>query len=199
PGGQDDALLPTGVGYCWADASHPDWFLLDQSGNRVQWRGYPGHWWMDVGNAAYQDAWLNHVLPELKANGWDGVWIDTAISNPVYYLQSGEALAKYPTQVSYQTATDSFLAHVGPQLTAAGFAAVPNLGGADGDGSLFVKWANYTSGAGRELWGRYGPSGPPLSGWSWDRMMTQMDAVEASNKVFLAISYGSTVETTFMR
>src|SRR5213592_397537 len=54
-GGVDDALLPAGVGYCDADLNHPDWFLLDTNGRRVEWTGYSGHWQMNIGAPAYQD------------------------------------------------------------------------------------------------------------------------------------------------
>ena len=130
-------------------------------------------------------------LPELLAKGWDGVYIDNAIINPVYYLQSGESIPKYPTQAAYQAATDSFLADVGPQIRAAGLQLVPNLGAADGNGALFARWAADGTGVTRELWAAYGVDGSPLAGWDWNRMMEQIDAVQADGKTFLAISYGS--------
>jgi hypothetical protein len=51
-GGVDAALLPSGVGYGMANASHPDWFLTDAAGNRLTYSGYADHWQMDVGNAS---------------------------------------------------------------------------------------------------------------------------------------------------
>ena len=56
--GQDDSLLPTGVGYATAEQAHPEWFLRDTHGDRVEWAGYDDHWWLDVGSASYQAAWL---------------------------------------------------------------------------------------------------------------------------------------------
>jgi putative glycosyl hydrolase-like family 15 (GHL15) protein len=198
--GVDQDLLPTGVGYCRADRNHPEWFLLDQNNRRIQWRRYPGHWWMDVGNSAYQNTWTTDVTAELNAKGWDGVMIDNAIVNPVYYLQPRESIPRYPTTAAYTAATQSYLANVGPKLQAAGFEVIPNIGGADASPSVLSAWVQYTSGVEREFWGRYGRGdGSPFGGWDWDRQMLQMDAVEAQGKVFLAVTYGATTNTQLMR
>ena len=49
--------LPTGVGYSYANRRHPEWFLRDTNGHRVNWADWPHYWQMDVGNRAYQRAW----------------------------------------------------------------------------------------------------------------------------------------------
>jgi hypothetical protein len=198
--GVDQDLLPTGVGYCRAKRNHPEWFLLDQNHRRIQWRRYPGHWWMDVGNAAYQNRWTSNVIAELNAKRWDGVLMDNAIVNPVYYLQPGRSIPRYPTKAAYRSATKRFLANVGPKLKAAGFKVIPNIGGADASPSLLRAWVRYTSGVEREFWGRYGRGdGSPFGGWDWDRQMRQMDAVEAQGKVFIAVTYGARTNTRLMR
>ena len=197
-GGQDQAWLPSGVGYCWAAQNRPGWFVADQNGDRIEWRGYPGHWWMDVGNPDYQQQWLANVLPELQAKGWDGVYVDNAIIDPSYYLHAGQTIPKYPNQPAYQAATDSFLAAVAPQVRAVGMLVIPNLGGGF-DPAVYGRWAGYASGVNREWWGRYATSGRPLLGWDWNRMMNEFAAVAAEGKIFLAISYGSRDDTSFER
>ena len=74
--GVDQARLPTGVGYCDANANHPDWFLTDPTGARINSAPYPQSWMMDVGNPAYQSKWLSNVLADVRAGGWDGVFMD---------------------------------------------------------------------------------------------------------------------------
>jgi Hypothetical glycosyl hydrolase family 15 len=198
--GIDDALLPTGIGYCWARDHHPRWFLRDTVGRRVEWRGYEGHWWMDVGRPVYQRTWAKNVIAALSQGGWDGVMADNAISTPAYYLHFGQQLQRYPTSESYALATEQFLAAVGPQVQAAGFEFLPNIGGADlGPGQL-ARWLPLTSGVLREFWARYGTGdGPPFTEWDWNRMIEQMEVVEGAGKTFLAVTYGDLSNTRLMR
>lgn len=176
--GKDDRLLPTGIGYCWAERHHPGWFLGDETGSRIEWRDYPGHWWMDVGIRAYQRRWRSNVLSELRRKGWDGVMVDNAILDPRYYLGEGESIPKYPSVRAYRSATRAFLRTVGPSIRSGGFGFVPNIGGADATAMLLHRWSVYTTGFLREHWSRYGTgSGAPFGGWDWDRQMAQMDAV----------------------
>ena len=66
--GVDDAQLPAGVGYCDADKRHPDWFMLGPNGQRLQYGGYSGHFQMDIGNVAYQNAWIDNVISSANAS-----------------------------------------------------------------------------------------------------------------------------------
>ncbi|HET6714090.1 MAG TPA: putative glycoside hydrolase [Actinomycetota bacterium] len=198
--GVDDVLLPTGVGYCWARAHRPRWFLRDTLGRRVEWRGYEGHWWMDVGRRGYQRRWARRVISALSQGGWDGVMADNAISVPAYYLHPGQQLRRYPTAESYADATESFLSSVGPLVQAAGFEFLPNIGGADLGPDQLSSWLPFTSGVLREFWARYGTGdGPPFTGWDWERMIDQMDAVQGAGKTFLAVTYGDLSNTRLMR
>src|SRR3954462_423245 len=49
-----DYRTPAGVGYVEADRGHPEWFLRDTAGRRVESQAYHDLWLMDVGNRAYQ-------------------------------------------------------------------------------------------------------------------------------------------------
>jgi hypothetical protein len=198
--GKDDRLLPTGIGYCWTERHHPGWFLGDETGSRIEWRGYPGHWWMDVGIGAYQRRWRSNVLSELRRKGWDGVMVDNAILDPRYYLGEGESIPKYPSVRAYRSATRAFLRTVGPSIRSGGFGFVPNIGGADATAMLLHRWSVYTTGFLREHWSRYGTgSGAPFGGWDWDRQMAQMDAVEAVGKTWFCVTYGATTDGRLMQ
>ena len=41
--------------------NHPEWFLLDTAGKRIQSCSWSSLWLMDVGSATYQQAWLDNV------------------------------------------------------------------------------------------------------------------------------------------
>ena len=148
--GVDDQQLAAGVGYCAANQQHPDWFLTDTTGSRIQFCDYQGIWQMDPGNAAYQDAWFSNVSADMKAHGWDGVMLDDANSTEKYHL-CGRTIAKYPTEASYEAATRSFLARVGPALMGQGFLVLPNIN-FDCWETCWSSFIQYTSGASREWW-----------------------------------------------
>jgi Hypothetical glycosyl hydrolase family 15 len=197
--GTDDRLLPTGIGFCWAKRHHPGWFLHDQDGDRIEWQGYPDHWWMDVGRRGYERIWASNVIADLRRYGWDGVMVDNAIVDPTYYLEPGASIPKYPTVRRYRQATARFLRSVGPRIRSAGFGVVPNIGGGDASPRLLARWARHTTGFQREHWSRFGSDGAPLGGWNWTRQMSQMDAIESRHKTWFAVTRGSSSETELMR
>lgn len=90
--GTDDRLLPAGVGWAYADADHPEWFVTLDDGSRFEWAPYPGHWQMDVANPSYQRTWLANVLGEVPALGWDGVMVDNALGSFGWYLPPGRSV-----------------------------------------------------------------------------------------------------------
>lgn len=200
-GGVDEPDLPTGVGYCQAAAEHPEWFLLDLTGKRVEWSGFSGHWWMDVGNPAYQEMWAAQVEGEMAARGWDGVFIDNALVTKQHYLARGKVLSRYTDDAALKAATDRFLAKVGPRLTAGGRLVIPNLGGGDATPQTFADWAKLTSGAMREFWSKwdFDEQGERFGGSAWELQLAQMEAVGAAERIFFAITYAPPADTATAR
>jgi hypothetical protein len=72
------------VGYAYANRYHPEWFLKDTTGRRVNWEDWPHNWQMDVGSRSYQRAWARSVARDLRRRGWDGVFLD-GISRTMQY------------------------------------------------------------------------------------------------------------------
>jgi Hypothetical glycosyl hydrolase family 15 len=141
-GGALNSELPAGVDYCWAKANHPDWFLKNSSGTDLQERNYPDNHEMAYGLNAYQDQWASNVVWDLVANGWDGVFMDNALTIADAYGIS----PTYPTDASVQAATQSMLANVGPKIKAAGKLAVPNVGYDLNYPALWAQWLPLVSG-----------------------------------------------------
>lgn len=179
--GTDPSAIATGVGYCDADANHPDWFLKDGSGNRIEYDGFPGHWQMDVGIAAYQDKWIANVIADVKAHGWDGVFMDNGLVHCNTYHKDF-CPPKYPTDASLQAAYQVFLDKIGTAFSNAGLIAVAN----EADARLFPGlWSNYTrnlSGAYDEYWIEYLP-GNMASGNSWKTQVDEIAQMEAVGKM----------------
>src|ERR1700683_1826146 len=108
----------TGVSYEEADSAHPDWFLQNTDGQLFTLRDYAYQWAMDVGSPGYQQRWAENVVADVKAQGWDGVFIDNVNPTMKYYAEVS-SVAKYPTDKAYAAATQSALAAITPRLRAA--------------------------------------------------------------------------------
>jgi len=191
--GVDSANNTAGVGYCDATANHPDWFLRDTSGSLITSSGYSSHHLMDVGNPDYQAKWLGNVSSELKARGWDGVFVDDTDASLDWHL-NGRTVARYPTDAAWRSATRSALAAIGPPLQSQGFLVVPNVYApwkSDYDAvATWSDWLQFTSGAAQEYYTKWGTSSAGwLTGndWTWREQFQQ--ATDAAGKIFLGLTY----------
>jgi hypothetical protein len=205
--GRDDALLPAGVGYCWAGANRPEWFLKDTNGQRIEFCDFAGAWQMDVGDAAYQQQWATSVLADLKAGGWDGVMIDDANQSERWHL-CGRTIAKYPTDADYSAATDRFLASVGPALKSQGFVVLPNISidewWSPSGLAVWDRWVSYSSGAILEYFSKWGHS---TGRWftddgvhnDWSSRQQLLVRTQSAGKLFLGITYAPSDDVRSMR
>jgi Hypothetical glycosyl hydrolase family 15 len=205
--GVDSAKLPAGLGYCWAAANHPDWFLSDTNGARIEFCDFAGAWQMDVGNAAYQQQWLDNVLADLRSAPWDGVMLDDANQFETWHL-CGRTMARYPTAEQYSAATESFLAHVGPGLRSAGYLALPNIALDDwwtANGlARWDRWVSYGSGAIQEYFSKWGhDSGRWLSDDGvhndWSGREALFARTQAAGKTFIGVTYAPSGDLRSMR
>ena len=192
-----DAEIPTGIDYGWANANHPDWFT-HKSGTRIEWSGYSGHWQMNIGMAGYQNQWATNVTSDLAAHGWDGVMIDNANMNPNGYASL--PYDEYSTRQSYQDATRSFLANVGPKLQSAGFLVIPNIqhDGAYLTEALWTDWIQFTSGGFLEHYSKWGEDASGWlngSGWTFEQNLQR----DAAGKIFLGLFYSPVSDVRSMR
>jgi Hypothetical glycosyl hydrolase family 15 len=206
-GGTDDARLPAGVGYCWAGANQPDWFLTDTTGARIEFCDFAGAWQMDVGRAAYQQTWLENVLADLRSAPWDGVMLDDVNQSETWHL-CGRTIARYPTAGAYTAATESFLSRVGPALRGAGYMAMPNIALDDWwsqDGlSRWDRWVSYSSGAIQEYFSKWGHG---TGRWltddgmhnDWSGRQALFSRTQAAGKPFVGVTYGPSDDVRSMR
>jgi hypothetical protein len=192
---RDDAhradMLPTGVGYDYANRHHPEWFLKDTNGRRVAWASWPHSWQMDVGSRSYQRAWARNVARDLRRRGWDGVFVDGIARTMQYpWYLNGRVLAKYPGPNDYQRATTSFLRRVGPALKRRGRLVVGNIN--DAPPGPWRRWVGYLSGTSKEWWTKSdkGRGTGMLTGDEWAYQMRLLSRAQALHKIFIAIAYG---------
>ena len=182
--------IPTGVSYGYANRYHPEWFLKDTSGRRVNWADWPHSWQMDIGSLSYQRTWTRNVAREVRRRGWDGVFLD-GISRTMQYpwYLDGRVLAKYPGPNDYARANTRFLRRVGPKLRRRGL-VVGNIN--DATLPLWRRWIRFTSGVSKEWWTKSnaGRDTGMLTGADWAYQMQLLREAQARHKIFIAIAYG---------
>jgi len=136
---------------------HPEWFLKNTSGARFTFGGYSYVWAADIGNAAFQAKWADNVSAKLKADIWDGVFVDD--TNPTMrYHYNVSSVAKYPTDAQYSAATGSALRLIGPRLRGEGKLVIPNFGAWRRYRSTVSAWLPYVSGGMEEQFTKWGNS-----------------------------------------
>ena len=187
---QGSTDLSTGVSYAYANRYHPEWFLKDTAGRRVNWAQWPHDWQMDVGSRSYQRQWVRNVARDLRRRGWDGVFVDGIARTMQYpWYLNGRVLAKYPGPNDYARAMTHFLHHIGPALKRRRL-VVGNVN--DAMPPLWRRWLRYMSGTSKEWWtksdARRGAG--MLTGAEWAYQMHLLAEAQARHKIFIAIAWG---------
>jgi hypothetical protein len=196
PGG----LSSSGINYAEANSAHPDWFLLNTSGNRISESGYSWLWMADTANLGYQQQWTSNVLKVLSSGPWDGVMMDDTNTTARYYTDPS-SITKYPTDAAYQSAIRSILAYAGPRIQAAGKLAIPNMGSWSEYPEVVKEWLQYVSGGMDEMFVKW--STTPGQGYrgasEWQTQLDEIASTEAMGKQFLAITHVEPGDTQAVR
>jgi hypothetical protein len=196
-----------GVGWCEAD-SHESWFLHGGDGQRLTASDYAQNYAMNIGNTAYQQAWLDDVLARLrdvnddgKGVRYDGVFMDDTNLTPGHGLNGR---MQELTDAQYREATVNFIHAVAPQIRQAGFIAMPNVAldptspsqrdAAIGiahdvtaiDREGFVRWYDSSTATGPLFTDPVGDGGR-----DWLVELKLMEDVQAAGAGYNAIVYGS--------
>lgn len=93
--------------FCAIEQNHPDWFLLDGLGRRLE--DEPGYWLMDPGNPEYRAFWLQRALQMQREFGWRGVFLDNVETSLSKYEANLGLPRAYPDDTSLQQAVLGFL------------------------------------------------------------------------------------------
>lgn len=174
--------LPTGVDYVKAD---PSWFLKSSGGYKLIYQGYSGHYQMDVGNVGYQDAWATNVIADVKANGFDGVWMDNALFDPETY-HPGIKPAQYQSLATFQAAYVSMLSNVCTKLRAQGISSIANLSNARLYTGAWGRYMTHLNGGFDEWWLAFDNTNRlPEYTEGWVRQVDEITTNEAAGKITL--------------
>ena len=102
------------------DASNPSdpWLLYSSSGASLTMPFYPANHLVNVGSASYQQQWLSAVAAQVRAGGFDGIYMDSVLGR---ITDTGTAPTLYPTDAAWEPAMRGFVAAVGQSLKSQGF------------------------------------------------------------------------------
>ena len=203
---------PWSCGVPYAQALGNGWLLTDSAGQVLVSRSHPSNPVADVGNPAYQRAWLQNVTSFLKTHHVDGVFIDAVFADLVPL--TGEESALYPTQPDWARAQLSFMRVVGRALRARGYYVLANASGyvpgqhaSETGASTAIWWrqlAPYVSGLMNEYYQQI-PTGTNQlrsTGGAWTQDWTgwqQLIRVAQSHgRDFVGVTYGASGDTRTM-
>ena len=180
------------------------WLLTDGAGTLLKNAAFGDNYVGDVGNPAYQRAWLRNVLRFLRTHHDDGVYIDDVLRD-LTPLTGSEA-SKYPTMHAWAAAQLSFVKTVGQALRAQGYYVLVNASGYvpgdrnSDDGSSTVAWwrqlAPYVSGLANEYYAQISSGNNALrasgTSWmeNWDGWERLVRTAQSLDRDFVGITYG---------
>ena len=142
------------LGYQWVDQNRPRWFLLDNEGNRIQERDFPGAYLVDIGNNELQQRWLERVRDFAQRYGFTGVVMDNVVRQFLFFQTT--SCQQYPSADAYHAAMTSFLQYVSPRLQQAGLKVGANFGEPwSQNNAPYSTWMQYVQVALTENWVRY--------------------------------------------
>jgi hypothetical protein len=203
---------PWSCGVPYAQAERNGWLLTDSAGRVLVSRSYPSNAVADVGNPAYQRAWLRNVSRFLHAHHVDGVFIDAILADLVPL--AGEESASYPTQRDWARAQLSFIRVVGRALRARGYYVLANASGyvpgehATETGAGTAQWwrqlAPHVSGLMNEYYQEI-PTGTnqlrstgDLWTQNWKGWQRLIRVAQSHGRDFVGVTYGASRDTRTM-
>jgi len=107
PNGNQVAFRPGD--FCYINAEHSDWFLLDALGKRISSDDYYA---MDPGNAEFRAFWLERATELQLTQGWDGVFLDNIEASLSKYQQRLTPPRQYLDDANLQNAVEEFLIYL---------------------------------------------------------------------------------------
>jgi len=177
--------------YCSISENHPDWFLLDATGNRIyDGSATSGYAMMDPGNPAWQQFFLARIQESQTQLGWNGVLLDNVDASLGRIQKLTDSVRQYPNDDSFQEAVEGFLKYLyesyfRPQQR--------------------PLYANIVSQRGSETWYRYLAylDGALVEGWAlgwhddyrapedWDSHLTGAENTQGMGKEVILVPFGT--------
>jgi hypothetical protein len=180
--------------FCEISVQHPDWFLLDQYGNRIQNQDGT-YYYMDPGNPGYREFWLKNAREMQEQFGWDGVFIDNVEASLSKLHSQGIYPANYPDDLSYQNAIYDFLAYL--RLNYFGSPGHPVFANiiSKKDDTVWLRYLQQLDGAMIEAFA-VGWSSDYRTPKDWESQMELIEKALSQGKMLILVSQGTQTDTT---
>lgn len=178
--------------FCQISQMHPDWFLLDNNGNRIQ-SGKNGYY-MDPGNDGFRAFWLERARELQETYGWDSIFIDNVEASRTKLTDNGAKLAKYPDDASFQKAVEGFLTYIRTNYFEPRDKPIyANIVSVDDD-QVWKSYLQYVDGAMIESFATDWGSGF-RSKDDWEQQMKEADEALALGKVLILVAQGDETDS----
>ncbi|HYN87864.1 MAG TPA: putative glycoside hydrolase [Ardenticatenaceae bacterium] len=177
--------------FCRISAEHPDWFMLDEAGNRIMVdEGGLHYYMMDPGNPGWRAFWLERARAELEASSWDGVSLDNVEASRSAYRKRGAMPAAYPDDASFQAAVQGFLVYMYQSyFQPRGLRLQANVT-AVADEAVWFNYMQYLDGAMEEGWAVDWHDGY-LSPRQWENHVSRVEQTQTLGKNVIVVSQGA--------
>jgi hypothetical protein len=190
PNGNQVAYKPGD--FCQISQSHPDWFLLDENGERI--KSGKNNYYMDPGNEGYRAFWLQRARELQETYGWDSIFLDNVEASRAKVLDNNGSIAKYPDDKSFQHAVEGFLAYIRQnyfqpknKLVYANIVSVNDV-------DVWKSYLRYVDGVMMESFATTYSDGYPARE-EWEQEMNQAAEALAENKILILVAQGKQEDT----
>jgi hypothetical protein len=173
--------------FCQISKLHPDWFLLDQNGDRI--RSGDENYYMDPGNDGFRQFWLERARELQETYGWDNLFLDNVEAGRSKLLNKGESLPKYPDDASYQQAVEGFLGYIRKNYFEPRGKPIYGNIVSEGDDPAWEQYLKYLDGAMIESFATDWSDGY-RSKDEWEQQMKQVEKALAQGKTLILVAQG---------
>ena len=186
--------------FCMIDEQHPDWFLLDQNGQRfVDFYSNENWVMMDPGNPGWRAFFLDRIRKTQDPDrNWNGVFLDNVEVTLSFREMADRLPASYQNDTTYQIAVQGFLEYLHTNY----FKPTKHLLFANlvarRDDADWTKYVNYLDGAMHEGWSIDWPNGY-RSAENWEKQISLAEQTQAMGKYIVLVSQGTKPNTTLQK
>lgn len=182
--------------FCDISKNHPDWFLLDTSGNRMPTSPGSSYYRMDPGNEGWRNFFVTRLLEIDQQKGWSGVFLDNVEASLAEIQRDGLTPAKYPDNASYQAAVNGFLQYLHQNYAQPYNRPVMANIIARSDEAQWFNYMPSLDGAMQERWAvPWSSTTGYLSETKWSSDMALAEKTQAQGKFILLVAQGSKTDT----